>query len=242
MYRARMQSPFGPMLLCGGGRGLAGLYFADQQDCPLADGGPAAGAKSFGPSSGVVNGVALNTLRPSRRGGRSDIEGSPGGQMSLFSGGQALSGAEPLAQVALAGNDLDRPSEAGTLAFLQEGTPVDVVDLFGNVQAELIQYFAGARKGFDFPLALAGTAFQLKVWKALCLVPYGEVVSYGQLAAMAGFTPGHGRPVGTAVGRNPVSIVVPCHRIIGSNGALTGYTGGLSRKVGLLELEGFEFG
>jgi len=110
-----------------------------------------------------------------------------------------------------------------------------------HTQAQLGEYFAGRRMSFELPLNLSGTEFQVRIWKALCQVPYGELASYGELATMAGLGSGHGRAVGTAVGRNPVSIIVPCHRIIGSNQTLTGYTGGLSRKVALLELEGFAF-
>jgi len=126
--------------------------------------------------------------------------------------------------------------------LLQPDTPAEGIALFSRVREELAQYFAGERKRFGFPLQLKGTPFQTTVWNALCEVPYGEVLSYGDLAARAGLTTGHGRPVGTAVGRNPVAIVVPCHRIIGSNRTLTGYTGGLERKVALLELEGFAVG
>lgn len=247
MYRARIDSPFGPILLCGSGEGVAGLYFVDQQDCPPLAEAPPARADSFRPSSGMIGGVALSTLRPARRAGQGATKGRSDGQMALFSGGDALRGAQSLSAPHFSTvresdeNAGELSYDAESLVLLQGDTPADVVDLFGLVQAELAQYFAGVRKEFDFPLTLAGTPFQMKVWQALCDVPYGEVVSYGQLAVMAGLTPGHGRPVGMAVGRNPVSIVVPCHRIIGSNRTLTGYTGGLSRKVALLELEGFEF-
>ena len=100
-------------------------------------------------------------------------------------------------------------------------------------------YFQGQLKTFRVPLALVGTPFQQKVWQALLDIPYGTYVSYGDVARAAGFTPGHGRPVGTAVGRNPITIIVPCHRVLAGNGKLTGYTGGLARKLALLEIEGF---
>src|SRR5690606_4834791 len=108
-------------------------------------------------------------------------------------------------------------NQAGPLELLQEDVPREAVRFFYRVRDELAQYFWGTRKKFDLPLTLSGTPFQIKVWQALCNVPYGQVMSYGELAATAGLTPAHGRAVGTAVGRNPVSIVVPCHRIIGSN-------------------------
>lgn len=102
--------------------------------------------------------------------------------------------------------------------------------------AQLAEYFSGARKRFDLPLAPAGTAFQRSVWSAIAAVPWGATLTYGELAARSGH-PGCARAAGAATGRNPLSIVVPCHRIVGANGALTGYAGGLDRKRALLALE-----
>lgn len=97
-------------------------------------------------------------------------------------------------------------------------------------------YFAGVRPGVDgLPLAPRGTAFQRRVWDALLAVPYGETRTYGELAAALGSSP---RAVGAAVGKNPISVIVPCHRVLGADGSLTGYAGGLDRKRVLLELEG----
>jgi methylated-DNA-[protein]-cysteine S-methyltransferase len=107
---------------------------------------------------------------------------------------------------------------------------------FAEVARQLEEYFAGERKEFDVPLAPAGTAFQLEVWAALRTIPYGETCSYGEIAVQIG-RPGASRAVGLANGRNPISIVVPCHRVIGSTGTLTGYGGGLERKRWLLDLE-----
>lgn len=96
-------------------------------------------------------------------------------------------------------------------------------------------YFAGERPGVaGLPLAPRGTAFQLRVWDALLAIPYGETRTYGELAAALGSSP---RAVGAAVGRNPISVIVPCHRILGADGSLTGYAGGLERKRALLEIE-----
>ena len=107
-----------------------------------------------------------------------------------------------------------------------------------RAMAQLDDYFAGRRTGFDLPLDLAaGTPFQQSVWRALLAVPCGERTSYGALSARLG-KPQAVRAVGAAVGRNPVSIVVPCHRVLGSDGSLTGYAGGLDRKTALLRLEG----
>lgn len=103
---------------------------------------------------------------------------------------------------------------------------------------QLAEYFAGRRKHFDVPLDLdCGTAFQQSVWQALLAIPPGGTASYGEVSRRIG-KPLAMRAVGAAVGRNPVSIIVPCHRVMGSDGSLTGYGGGLHRKVALLRLEG----
>lgn len=107
---------------------------------------------------------------------------------------------------------------------------------FASVVDQLDDYFAGSRQVFDVPLELDGTAFQRQVWGALRDIPYGETRSYGQIAAAIG-RPGASRAVGLANGRNPVAIIVPCHRVIGASGDLTGYGGGLDRKRTLLTLE-----
>jgi methylated-DNA-[protein]-cysteine S-methyltransferase len=101
---------------------------------------------------------------------------------------------------------------------------------------QLRAYFAGELETFDLPLAPQGTAFQLKVWKLLCDIPYGETISYGELARRVG-NPKASRAVGLANGSNPIPIIIPCHRVIGSNGKLTGYGGGLPLKEKLLALE-----
>jgi methylated-DNA-[protein]-cysteine S-methyltransferase len=102
---------------------------------------------------------------------------------------------------------------------------------------QLSEYFAGTRRVFDLPLRLEGTLFQQRVWRELVQIPYGETWSYGQLAKRIG-NPNASRAVGLANGRNPISILVPCHRVIGANGTLTGYGGGLQRKQWLLAHEG----
>ena len=107
---------------------------------------------------------------------------------------------------------------------------------FEEARRQLDEYFAGHRAEFDLPLSPRGTAFQREVWAALRTIPYGEVRSYGQIAAQIG-RPGASRAVGLANGRNPISVIVPCHRVIGASGALTGYGGGLPRKRLLLDLE-----
>ncbi|MEV7726142.1 methylated-DNA--[protein]-cysteine S-methyltransferase [Streptomyces sp. NPDC087917] len=108
---------------------------------------------------------------------------------------------------------------------------------FPEVVRQLTAYFAGELREFTVPVRLEGTPFQRDVWDRLVRIPYGETWSYGRLAAELG-NPKASRAVGLANGKNPVSIIVPCHRVIGASGAMTGYGGGLDRKVRLLELEG----
>lgn len=104
--------------------------------------------------------------------------------------------------------------------------------------AQLTEYYAGTRTSFDLPLDLAyGTAFQQSVWQALLAIPQGDTTSYGELSHRIG-KPAAVRAVGAAVGRNPVSVIVPCHRVVGADGSLTGYAGGLDKKTALLKLEG----
>lgn len=107
---------------------------------------------------------------------------------------------------------------------------------FTDIRAQLSEYFAGERTAFDVPLALEGSPFELRVWRALQEIPYGATTSYGELARRIGH-PAAARAVGLANGRNPVAVIVPCHRVIGADGTLTGYGGGLERKRLLLDLE-----
>ncbi len=107
---------------------------------------------------------------------------------------------------------------------------------FADVVDQLEQYFAGERTDFDVPLDLAGTEFQCRVWAQLRAIPYGETISYGELARRVG-NPRASRAVGLANGRNPVAVIVPCHRVIAADGGLGGYGGGPARKTHLLELE-----
>jgi len=113
---------------------------------------------------------------------------------------------------------------------------VEAAEPLKEVRRQLSEYFAGERREFDLPLKAEGTPFQRRVWQELMRIPYGETISYGELARRVG-QPAAARAVGSANGRNPISIVVPCHRVIGASGKLTGYGGGLPRKVWLLEHE-----
>jgi methylated-DNA-[protein]-cysteine S-methyltransferase len=127
----------------------------------------------------------------------------------------------------------DRPDRVRlSIGAQDESHPVLV-----ETERQLGEYFGGRRKTFALKLDLAGTAFQRKVWNALLTIPFGETRSYAQIARQIG-SPAAVRAVGAANGRNPVSIVAPCHRVIGSTGKLTGFAGGLDVKAHLLELEG----
>ena len=130
--------------------------------------------------------------------------------------------------------------EGDTLVAIDFGAePVqdETSDVLEDAAAQLQEYFAGERREFDLPLAARGTAFQQRVWAALAKIPYGQTMSYGQVAARLGLVPGASRAVGSANGSNPIPIVVPCHRVIGANGTLTGFGGGIDRKRTLLALE-----
>ena len=105
-----------------------------------------------------------------------------------------------------------------------------------QARRELAEYFAGKRARFDVPLDPQGTVFQRSIWKAISKVGFGKTLTYGELARRAGHA-GSARAAGAATGRNPISVIVPCHRIMGSDGSLTGYAGGLNRKRALLRLE-----
>lgn len=127
--------------------------------------------------------------------------------------------------------------------FEKHGKPIDDLDdlerddeTFADAAAQLDAYFAGTRQSFDLVLSPRGTDFQCRVWMGLRAIPYGETRSYGELATEVG-SPKGSRAVGLANGRNPLSIIVPCHRVIGADGSLTGFGGGVDRKRFLLDLE-----
>lgn len=127
----------------------------------------------------------------------------------------------------------DRPGRVKLGAM--EGMPDHPV--LAEAERQIHGYFAGERTRFDIPLDFRGTDFQKSVWAALLTIPFGETRSYGEIARQIG-RPGASRAVGAANGRNPISIIAPCHRVIGTNGALTGFAGGLAAKELLLGIEG----
>ena len=124
----------------------------------------------------------------------------------------------------------------GAASLLPRSRPAADHPIVAAAAAQLDEYFAGRRRGFDLPLAGDGTAFQRDVWRALCAIPFGATCGYGELAARLG-RPSAARAVGAANGRNPIAIVVPCHRVIGKDGTLTGYAGGMAIKQWLLDHE-----
>jgi methylated-DNA-[protein]-cysteine S-methyltransferase len=148
---------------------------------------------------------------------------SPFGPLTLVAQGDALCGLYMVRQ-------RHRPDE---LTF---GGPDPGADIFVRAENELKEYFAGQRHEFEVPLTFAGTPFQQRVWAALREIPYGTTTSYGELADRLG-QPTASRAVGLANGKNPVGIIVPCHRVVGAGGSLTGYGGGLERKRFLLDFE-----
>jgi len=152
-----------------------------------------------------------------------DIVDSPVGRLLLTGDEQALTGLYML----------DAGSHSATVQPGWTRRPGG----FGVAAAQLDEYFAGSRKEFDLPLAPRGTPFQLSVWEELARIPFGVTMSYGEVAAALGKSLLASRAVGLANGRNPVSIIVPCHRVVGSDGNLTGYGGGIDNKRRLLDME-----
>ena len=148
---------------------------------------------------------------------------SPFGIITLASDGQSLTGLWFDGQRYFG-------STLGPLASLPAELPV-----FDDTRRWLDIYFSGVKPNFTPQLSLRGTVFQRRVWEALLTIPYGQTVTYGELARCIGCR--SAQAVGGAVGRNPISIIVPCHRVVGSDGSLTGYAGGLDRKLALLQLE-----
>lgn len=162
---------------------------------------------------------------------------SPIGPLRLVAAGGALTAIE---FSPFRGTD-DRGDPGSSLDRLADGQgrsgePEDEAVLL-QAAAQLDQYFSGTRTEFDLPLAPRGTEFQQRVWAELQKIGYGETASYGEIAHRLGLTNAASRAVGTANGRNPIPIVVPCHRVIGADGTLTGYAGGIERKRTLLDLE-----
>ncbi len=127
---------------------------------------------------------------------------------------------------------------SGSDPDLDGAEPHEPTGVLAAAARQLDEYFDGSRRAFDLPLAPRGSAFQQRVWAALLEIPFGGTVSYGEIARRLGMPPTSSRAVGAANGANPIPVVIPCHRVIGADGLLTGYGGGLHRKEALLRLEG----
>lgn len=156
---------------------------------------------------------------------------SPLGDMLLRAQADALTG------VFFAGQKYHPVGPFGTDDTGASGASASAHQLLDAAVEQLAQYYAGERRDFDLPLRLTGSTFQQRVWQALRDIPFGQTVSYGALARQLDLPSAHARAVGMAVGRNPVSVIVPCHRVLGAAGALTGYAGGIGRKQALLGIE-----
>ena len=153
---------------------------------------------------------------------------SPVGDLLLTAGAEALTGIFFTPH---------RGSHSALQRLAATGPPAPGHPVLVAAAAQLEEYFDAGRTGFDLPLAPAGSPFQQRVWQALREIPYGTVETYGALARRLALPAGSARAVGLANGANPLSVVVPCHRVIGADGTLTGYGGGLERKRFLLDLE-----
>ena len=151
---------------------------------------------------------------------------SPVGELVIIAGDAKLHGI-------LWKSDLENEATRTCVSSMKRVTKDDLIDEVGK---QLQEYFSGKRKQFDLPIEFNGTPFQQAVWKGLLEIPYGETASYQEQALALG-DKNKVRAVGTANGANPISVVVPCHRVIGKNGSLTGYAGGLAAKQFLLQLE-----
>lgn len=155
---------------------------------------------------------------------------SPLGTLTLLSDGEALTG------LLLPGETPASGPMGARAEHLSAHAGHPAAALLDAAAAQLDEYFAGRRRVFDLPLGLPGTPFQRRVWRTLLDIRYGETVCYADVAARTG-RPGAARAIGAAVGRNPVAVIVPCHRVVGADGSLTGYAGGLPAKRALLRLE-----
>lgn len=212
VHRALLPSSLGTILLSATPGGLCGLHFTDQRDCPETPGIPLQAERLKDPSAGQWQGIPLRRIKVCPQG---------------------VSERRLIADTALFTVD------AAAVHFPDAQLPAAARAILEQATTELAAYARGERRTFNVPLEfIEGTAFQQAIWRAMCSIPQGQVVSYGELAQRVGKSAGHGRAVGAAVGANPVSIIVPCHRVVASNRQLNGYGGGLLRKLRLLQLEG----
>lgn len=213
LYSALLDSSLGQIVLQATSQGLSGLYFAGQKDCPALPGLPMAQGEALDPRAGRQAGRPIHSMR--------------------------LAQSEQTGSVALLPDTAPVEWVGSTLSFPGAPPEADALAIFKQTQVQLASYFKSQQKVFSVTLDLRqGTDFQRAVWKTLLEIPYGDCWSYGQVARAAGYGPGYGRATGAAVGANPITIIVPCHRVVASNQRLNGYSGGLHRKLALLQHEG----
>lgn len=164
---------------------------------------------------------------------------SPVGDLRVVADGGAITAIDFLGEMPTSGKESRSVSRFAARA---EGAPLgdrqDADPLLRMAAQQLESYFAGASREFDLPLAPIGSEFQQRVWGELLRIGYGETATYGEIAGRMGLAGHAARAVGSANGRNPIPVVIPCHRVVGANGVLTGYGGGIDRKRTLLVLEG----
>jgi methylated-DNA-[protein]-cysteine S-methyltransferase len=164
---------------------------------------------------------------------------SPVGDLRVVAREGAITAIDFMGDMPTAGKE---SRSVARFAARADGAPMgdrqDADPLLREAAQQLEAYFSGAARGFDLPLAPKGSDFQLRVWAQLQRIGYGETATYGEVAARLGLAGHAARAVGAANGRNPIPIVIPCHRVVGANGVLTGYGGGIERKRKLLALEG----
>lgn len=227
LYSAVVDSPLGQILLQADLGGLVGLYFSDQQDCP-GHTGLHENNGLYKPSDGLLNNLPLRKFKV-----QSDSGDEIKSQVGLFGSDKA--------QIKISDGFLINVSSINfnNYQLLDDNVPEQIDLIFKQTAKELNLYWHQQLTEFTIPLNPQGTDFRKKVWQALLKVPFGSSLSYGELGNLAGFETKHGRAIGGAVGSNPISIIIPCHRILAANNTLNGYGGGLSRKAYLLQLEGF---
>lgn len=219
VFFAHLPTSLGGVVMASNGKALTGLYFSDQRDCPpvgrISSSGTTAPGIISDPTAGEIDGRVLRNVRIAGRHTNQvaqlpSLDSGPAKQLHVG----ALNALGPTAVTA-------QPKA-----------------IFEQAAQELQAYFTGALTRFSVPLHLEGTPFQQKVWQALLDIPYSALVSYGEVARTVG-DKSASRAVGVAVGRNPVSVIVPCHRVVAATRRLTGYGGGLHRKCSLLLHEGW---
>lgn len=213
-----LMTSIGTMIVTASSRGVTGIHFIDQTDLPVC---VRQWCQSRSLPVPATLGSAAHTMYDGKRLAQLRV-------MPVIDQAELWTAVVHVNDCLIPEKDLSDASD----------TPAH--DFLGQALDELTAYFQGTLTRFNTPLDLScfGSPFQLKVWRAMVDIPLGQLLTYGQLALEAGLQARHVRAVGAAVGRNPISIMIPCHRVVGHDRRLTGYSGGLHRKYALLQLEG----